>query len=254
MHLSDAMMTDLNTLATWLAQDDMPGLTHINPDGLILAGHAVLPNILGALALAQSINIPVLLSGGIGHSTALLQTAMAKNPLTTTIDTAGMCEAEMLSAIAGRVFGMADAQILMEPRSRNCGENADFSSELLRDGQRTWRNIILVQDPLMQRRTVETFMFHWRKKGMPCRFISWPVFVPYLVRIGDVPVIMGGQLPGIWDIERYIAMMLGELRRLNDDSNGYGPSGAGFIGHVDLPDKVMMAGERLTAHGLCWRS
>ena len=33
-------------------------------------------------------------------------------------------------------------------------------------------------------------------------------------------------------------LLLGEIRRLRDDESGYGPQGAGFIGHVDIPPIV----------------
>ena len=41
--------------------------------------------------------------------------------------------------------------------------------------------------------------------------------------------------------------MLGEISRLSDDDHGYGPRGAGFIVHVDLPDDVVVAAARLRA-------
>ncbi len=66
--------------------------------------------------------------------------------------------------------------------------------------------------------------------------------------IGGEPIITGGQMPGVWEIGRYTAMVLGEVKRLRDDQNGYGPSGAGFIGHVDMPDKVTRAWERLMSN------
>ncbi|MEQ9744248.1 hypothetical protein ABRQ05_08045 [Pectobacterium actinidiae] len=35
------------------------------------------------------------------------------------------------------------------------------------------------------------------------------------------------------------------MRRLRNYTNGYGPKGAGFIGHVDIPDDVDAAWHRL---------
>ncbi len=34
---------------------------------------------------------------------------------------------------------------------------------------------------------------------------------------------------------RYLALLLGELPRLLDNAQGYGPNGKGFITHVDFP-------------------
>ena len=42
-------------------------------------------------------------------------------------------------------------------------------------------------------------------------------------------------------------MITGEIRRLQDNPQGYGPAGAGFIGHVDFPSEVTAACQRLVA-------
>ena len=49
----------------------------------------------------------------------------------------------------------------------------------------------------------------------------------------------------IWSIGRFTALLLGEVRRLHDDEEGYGPRGAGFIDRVDVPTDVMDAYRRL---------
>ena len=51
---------------------------------------------------------------------------------------------------------------------------------------------------------------------------------------------------GMWDMERYISLLLGEIPRLSDDENGYGPKGKNFISHVEIPYEVKEAFE-----GLC---
>ena len=38
---------------------------------------------------------------------------------------------------------------------------------------------------------------------------------------------------------------MGEIQRLRDDENGYGPRGKGFLGHVDIPDEVEAGWQRL---------
>ena len=45
----------------------------------------------------------------------------------------------------------------------------------------------------------------------------------------------------MWDIERYISLLMGEIPRLSDNENGYGPKGKGFIAHVEIPDQVSKA-------------
>lgn len=39
-------------------------------------------------------------------------------------------------------------------------------------------------------------------------------------------------------LDRYMQLIMGEIPRLKDDINGYGPKGNGFIEHVDIPYSV----------------
>jgi hypothetical protein len=50
--------------------------------------------------------------------------------------------------------------------------------------------------------------------------------------------------PAPWEPDRFAALVLGEVRRLRVDEHGYGPRGAGFIDHVDVPDDVLAAAGR----------
>ena len=45
----------------------------------------------------------------------------------------------------------------------------------------------------------------------------------------------------MWDIGRYITLLMGEIPRLTDDKNGYGPKGTGYIAHIDIPKDVKNA-------------
>ncbi|MFH5101475.1 YdcF family protein [Citrobacter freundii complex sp. 2024EL-00219] len=157
MNLSCEAIRDLNVLADWLSVDDFSGREEALHDILILAGHAIIPNIYGALYFASQANIPVLFSGGIGHSTPLLKKAIQESSLVNANDVDGKSEAELLSMIATRVFHISEEKILIEDQSTNCGQNADFSRDLLLKGRHEVSSAILVQDPLMQRRTFESF-------------------------------------------------------------------------------------------------
>ncbi|STD42197.1 Uncharacterised protein [Edwardsiella tarda] len=44
-----------------------------------------------------------------------------------------------------------------------------------------------------------------------------------------------------------MSLLLGEIPRLRDDAQGYGPRGRDFIAHVDLPDEVEAAFQRLAS-------
>ena len=50
---------------------------------------------------------------------------------------------------------------------------------------------------------------------------------------------------GMWTIERYVNLLMGEIPRLADDANGYGPNGKNYIAHVDIPENVKIAFEEL---------
>ena len=47
------------------------------------------------------------------------------------------------------------------------------------------------------------------------------------------------------DIEKYISLLMGEIPRLLDDTNGYGPNGKNYIAHVDIPINVLKAFKEL---------
>lgn len=43
---------------------------------------------------------------------------------------------------------------------------------------------------------------------------------------------------GMWDLEKYMSLLMGEIQRLSDNENGYGPKGKNFIEHVEIPAGV----------------
>ena len=49
----------------------------------------------------------------------------------------------------------------------------------------------------------------------------------------------------MWPMDRYISLLMGEIPRLRDDIDGYGPLGKNYIAHVDLPSSVEVAFARL---------
>lgn len=50
---------------------------------------------------------------------------------------------------------------------------------------------------------------------------------------------------GIWIVDRYVNLLMGEIPRLADDADGYGPVGKDFIAHVDILEMVSVAFEEL---------
>ena len=54
----------------------------------------------------------------------------------------------------------------------------------------------------------------------------------------------------MWTVDRYVNLLMGEIPRLTDDADGYGPQGKGFIAHVDVPVEVRRAFAQLkTVYG-----
>lgn len=66
--LSPATIDAINVIGQWLAQDDFSGEVPYQADCVILAGNAVMPTIDAACKIARDQQIPLLISGGIGHS------------------------------------------------------------------------------------------------------------------------------------------------------------------------------------------
>ena len=76
--LPDATRHAINIVGEWLAQDDLQNDQSV--DLVILAGNAVIPTIDAACRVAAEQGVPLLISGGIGHSTSFLYAAIARHP------------------------------------------------------------------------------------------------------------------------------------------------------------------------------
>ncbi len=89
----------------------------------------------------------------------------------------------------------------------------------------------------MQRRTMATFARVFRDEPVSPAWLSHPGLTPVLQNSDDGLAFVGSG-EGLWPVERYLSLVLGELPRLRDDVNGYGPAGRDFINHVDIPAEV----------------
>ena len=249
MHIEPFIINDINTLACWLAAEESPAQQGFDSrlDLIIIAGHAVVPGILGVMQLATEIDAPLLFTGGTGHSTQLLRQNLCQNPATAHMTFTQSSEAGMLHQIATEIFGIEHSRLHIEENSTNCGQNALFSLELIAIKEISANNILLSQDPLMQKRTRASFEHAQEQCMTHHRFLNWPVFVPQLEEISGKILIKGALSAGSWRLERFIQLLLGEMKRLNDDADGYGPAGKGFIGHIDMPDFVRTAWQRIVS-------
>ena len=236
--LNDNTLRAANRIGQWLACRD-PDAALSEAELVILAGNAVIPTIDAACRLAAE-GRELLISGGIGHSTTYLYDAVARHPRYCAIDTPGRAEAAILADIAQRFWGVPRSRILIEDRSSNCGENARFSLALMGERALTPAAAVVVQDPTMQRRTMATFARAQQESGAQIRWLSHPGFAPELRWAGNHAA-FAAPGEGAWPVARYLSLLLGELPRLRDDEQGYGPRGLDFIVHVDIPDEIEAA-------------
>lgn len=229
----------INEVVRFLAVDDFSSVqNNMTPDLVILAGNDFLPGAEGSFRLAKHKNVPLLISGGVGHATDFLRQAVARNARYRTLDTAGLSEAEILHSIATTFWGLPSSQILLETRATNGGENGQFTRKLLEERHIAPKTVVLVQDPAMQRRAAATFQQTWQGMIPACRIFSWPVVVPQLMLENGKVVFSGPEEDHPASLERFISLVMGEIPRLRDDENGYGPKGKGFIPHVEIPQLI----------------
>lgn len=81
--LSAETLLAVNTVGQWLAQNDFSGEQPYSSDCVVLAGNAVIPTIDAACRIAKAQGVPLLISGGIGHSTPFLYAVIARLRATT---------------------------------------------------------------------------------------------------------------------------------------------------------------------------
>lgn len=199
--------------------------------GSILCGGDVL-----ARAIESRIAKCFIIVGGAGHTTPTLRAKMSE--AYPEIKTENLSEAEIFNSyLKYRYAVQAD---YIETRSTNCGNNITFLLELLEREKIACNHIILSQDATMQYR-MEMGM---RKYRPDIHIINYAAYHA-TVQEQNGTLNYSTDIWGMWDMERYISLLLGEIPRLRDDENGYGPKGKDFIAHVDIPQSVSNAFEEL---------
>ncbi|KAM0559533.1 hypothetical protein ACHAPJ_004565 [Fusarium lateritium] len=224
--------------------------------------------------------VVLVLCGGIGHSTQLMYDAVARHPEYSRIadQVHGHPEARILEVIAKEFFNLRvgndnqiltdngpkqEFTILVEDKSTNCALNAKNTREVLdAHGYKTPHSIVVAQDPTMCRRTVAAFEQVYADKMDEAPVLaSWPTFVPKVapneskiieqadglascLRF-DLPKWQDSRKDGLWGMDRFMSLLVGEIPRMRDDENGYGPRGKGSIAHVDIPQNVEEAWKTL---------
>ncbi|MEI6462940.1 MAG: YdcF family protein [bacterium] len=136
-------------------------------------------------------------------------------------------EAEVFADIAIKL-GVSKEDILIENKSTNTGENIKFSKELLGNSGLDIKSIILVQKPIMLRRSYATFMKQWAgmKFCVACEDISFEDYPNEII-----------------SMELLINTLVGYTQRLKVYSE------RGFQIYVEIPDEVWSAYEELVKRG-----
>jgi hypothetical protein len=240
---TDPVARSINTLVGFCARRDVARLRPRSADVAILFGGSILA---GADVFAGAMRAGVaeryLIVGGEGHTTdalrAVLGDVLGAGPGART-------EAALFERYLRRRYGLAPD--LLEHESTNCGNNVTNALGLLRAENVPHRRIVLVQDATMQQRMDAGFRRHAAPGTQLINFAAHRTLVDDARQYVDPPA-------GMWSFDRYVTLLMGEIPRLTDDADGYGPAGRGFIARVDVPSAVREALDQLkSATGLAPR-
>lgn len=200
--------------------------------GSIISGGDVL-----AAAIQNQVAGKYVIVGGAGHTTETLRQKVHKEY--PDIITEGLTEAEVFNSYLKEVYGL-EADYL-ETESTNCGNNITNLLELLRSNDIEFQSIIICQDATMQHR-----MYAGLRKYVSedIVIINYAAYQAHVV-VHDNVLAYSSNIVGMWEMDRYVELLLGEIPRLSDRAEGYGPNGKNYIAHVDIPDEVQRAFETL---------
>ncbi len=251
MQISD--IKDFNIIIKFLALRHLNELTQDNlferyqieqVDLIILLGNSI-PNItkLVAEAYKNGLAKEIMIAGGIGHATQYLVQNIVTEGKYKDIATHERPEADILNQILVKHENIGQGKIILENTSTNCGSNAKEALKVLKEKGKAPESILLVQDPTMQLRSYASFLKEWENEKAV--IISYAPFIPQLELSESIFEFAKMDIKGLWDENRYIDLIMGEIPRLKDDTNGYGPKGKGYLTHVHVPQEVMDAYLRL---------
>ncbi len=232
----------VNTLVRFCARRDVPALTRaalqaaagaladvaILFGGTILAGADVF-----AGAMREQVAARYMIVGGQGHTTGALRRSLRERMGWTDLESS--TEAALLDRYLRERHGLtAD---LLEHDSTNCGANARNAVALLRARRLPHGRLILIQDATMQQRMDASVRLHANPATQLINYASHQT----TVTLTDGRLAYPAPPAGMWPIDRYVTLLMGEVPRLTDDANGYGPAGRGYTAHVEVPPEVRRA-------------
>ena len=247
LDMDSKVAENINTLAKFLGTRDIDALNQEElfkrygihqVDVMVLFGGSILE---GGNVLVSGIKNFVakkyIIVGGAGHTTdTLRQVVHLEYPDITTTD---LSEAEIYQKYIKHVYGCKGDYL--ETKSTNCGNNITYLLDLLKDNNISFKSIILSQDASMQRR-MAAGLKKYVKEGVT--IINYATYCAKVLN-QDEDLVFEDNIHGMWSINRYVNLLMGEIPRLSDDANGYGPNGKNYIAHVDIPENVKIAFEEL---------
>lgn len=242
---------DFNEIIEFLARRDIDTLSREElvqkyniqqVDLLVIVGNCI-PYIAieAAKAYKSRIAEKLMIAGGIGHTTQVLRDRI--NEKYPNFNTIGKPEADIIAKLLEQEYGIKIEEIMIDNKSSNCGENAKNTLQVIKENNYKPKTVLLMQDPTMQQRIDACFKKEWKDEGVT--FINYAAFIPQLKETNGKLKFTNNNLWGMWNIEHYLGLVLGEIPRLLDNKDGYGPNGKDFIIHVEIPSSVLEAYDRL---------
>lgn len=241
-------MTDtisaLNTLASYLGPRDFDQINQSNlythqgirqADIFAFFGGSILE---GINVLAQAMNNQIakhyIIIGGAGHTTpALVKEARKAFPNLTVPN--NTTEAQLFNQILQDQYGLSAD--FLETKSTNCGNNISYLLDLIAAENLECQSIILCQDASMQRRMGATLA----KQAPHIKAIHYAAYEVEFISQDETISLQPQNSLGMWSAQDYIRLLMGEIPRLQDKPDGYGPRGKNYLVHVDIPDQVQEA-------------
>lgn len=240
--MDSQFMNELNVLGAFCGIRDIPELTTSElqlkyglskVDVMVLFGGSIL---CGGDVLAQAIKNQVaekyVIVGGAGHTTDTL-----RKQVSTEIegyDMSPLSEAEIFDLYLKKKYGLEVD--FLECQSTNCGNNITFMLELFEKNDIPVHSIILSQDATMQRR-MDAVLRKYKKEWT---IVNYATYCAKLIE-KDGKLQYENTPLGMWDVTYFARLLMGEIPRLMDNTEGYGPKGKGFIAHVDIPENIIEA-------------
>ena len=203
--------------------------------GSIIAGGDVL-----AETMQKQLAKKYMIVGGAGHTTQTLRdTIKSLYPDLNIVNDENLSEAECFARYLNLKYKLTVD--LLETKSTNCGNNITFCLDMLAKNGIAVKSILFIQDSTMQHRMEAGFRKYLADDVKLINYASYKVEV--VVKEGELT--FAQDILGMWNLNRYISLLMGEIPRLSDDENGYGPKGKDFIATVDIPTEVIDAYNKL---------